>query len=165
MSIVIRGRSPSVTMLTRGRLSCLANPQECHICFIIPNNPPPPPSPRAPKVHDKLKLTNSLGQWKSNRFTVLTMLGYPICFIIPNHVWSQLGWDFTFFSRLRHLFFFIVVLNTNIIQLWKVAFCSGLVTIRHAWGPWKHHVLNNIGNHETAPWQRVLMRRLLDSGC
>ena len=36
---------------------------------------------------------------------------------------------------------------------------------RIAWGSWKHDVLNNIGNHETAPWQRVLIRRFLYSGC
>ena len=36
----------------------LANPQGCHMCFIIPNNLS---HPRAPKFHDKLKLQTHLG--------------------------------------------------------------------------------------------------------
>ena len=143
----------------------LANPQGCHICFIIPNNPP---HSRAPKVHDKLKLTNSPGQCN------IKAAGLPCK---PCHGMSYLfyrieprmisnGLRFYFFLLIKTLIiFFIDVLNTNIIPLLNVTFCSGLVTFRHAWGSWKHHVLNNMGNHETAPWQRVLMRRLLDSGC
>ena len=72
---------------------------------------------------------------------------------------------FLYIETLAHLIFFIVVLNNNIIPLLTVAFCSCIDTYRHAWGSWKHDVLNNIGNHETAPWQRVVIRRLLDSGC
>ena len=41
-----------------------------------------------------------------------------------------------------------VVLNNKIMPLLMPVFCS---YFRHAWGSGKHDVLNNIGNHETAP--------------
>ena len=91
VSIVTRGRNPTVTMLTKGR-TCW------DVIFVLsyqttspppPPPPPPPPTPPpplpnptahpgAPKILDKLKLTIITwpGQCLSSRFTMLTMLTY-----------------------------------------------------------------------------------------
>ena len=66
-----------VTMLTEWQTIMLATPQGGHICFIIPDNPPP-------QIHEKFKLrkcTLTLGAIPEQQ---VTMLGCHTCFIIQN---------------------------------------------------------------------------------
>ena len=50
---------------------------------------------------------------------------------------------------------------------WRRHSAQALTYFRHAWGSWKHDVLNNRGNHETVglqftvPWQRGSLRRMV----
>ena len=75
VSIVTQGRSPRLTMLTRGRLSCW-QPHMDVIFVLLYRTPPLTPG----------------------RFTVLTMLGCHISlsYRTTNHL------NFTFFPKLRH---------------------------------------------------------------
>ena len=160
-----------VTMLTRGRLSCWQPTGMSYLFYYTEQLPPP--HPRAPKIHEKLKLTKLTWAvlFRSSRFTVLTMFGYTtcICFILPEQPTISTGLRFYFFPWIETLAH--VVLNNKIVPLLTAAFCWGLeipsprAGILKAWRPQQHRASWNgtltTGANTSSPWQRVIIRRMV----
>ena len=144
----------------------LATPWGCHICFIIPKNTPLTPGHPKSLTSYKTHLGSVISEQHVDRADHVGIyymyLFYP-SWTVPTISTGLRFYFFPWIETLAH-----VVLNNKIIPLLKAAFCWGLeilsprAGILKAWRPQQYSL---IGNHETAPWQRVLIRRLLDSGC
>ena len=84
------------------------------------------------------------------------MIVYPDWALSPEGVWSQLGWDFTFFSKLRHSLFSLSLFST--------------LTLFHCWRWHSAQALSHFatrGDLEsiTSSTIKGIMKRHLDNGC
>ena len=139
VSIVTRGRGPRVTMLTRGRLSCW-QPHRDVIFVLLYRAPPPPLYPRAPKIHDKLKLTKLTWavQFRSSRFTMLTILGCPMVQFPAGALWPVLGQDSLFhIASVYPPAKWVPSINKTVLRarVLYAASCSGISTGGLKWFP------------------------------
>ena len=147
----------------------VSNPAGMSHLFYYTEQHPPPPPPSPPGTQNtwqvetyKTHLGSVISEEQVYRADHVKDILHVFNLSFLNNLPPQLGWDFTFSPIIETLA--QVVPNNKIIPLLTAAFCWGLEILSPRAGIWKHDVLNNIGNHETAHWQRVLIRRLLDSG-
>ena len=105
-----RGRIPRVTMLTRGRLSCWQT--HGNVIFVLLYRTTPPPRP--PKVRDKLRLTNSLGQCNIEAAGLPCKPCWDVLFVLSYRTTYDLNWVeiLLFFSKLRHSLFSLSLFST-----------------------------------------------------